>query len=49
MNATDIWNTQTFQITGWLKLNIKQTMKDQFMQLLLPLIKHSGIRQGILN
>ena len=44
-----IWNTQTFQNTGWLKLNIKQTMKDQFIQIFLPLIQNAGIRQGILN
>jgi hypothetical protein len=25
-----IWNTQTFQNTEWLKLNIKQTLRDQF-------------------
>jgi hypothetical protein len=28
-----IWNTQTFQNTEWLKLNIKQTLRDQFIQL----------------
>jgi hypothetical protein len=32
-----IWNTQTFQNTEWLKLNIKQTQRDQFTQLWLKI------------
>ena len=36
-----IWNTQTFQNTEWLKLNIKQTQRDQFIQLWLSLIQNS--------
>ena len=37
-----IWNTQTFQNTEWLKLNIKQTLRDQFsIQFLLSLIQNS--------
>ena len=35
-----IWNTQTFQNTEWLKLNIKQTLRDQFIQLWLSLIQN---------
>ena len=36
-----IWNTQTFQNTKWLKLNIKQTLIDQFIQLWSSLIQNS--------
>ena len=36
-----IWNTQTFQNTEWFKLNIKQTPRDQFIQLWLSLIQNS--------
>jgi hypothetical protein len=36
-----IWNTQTFQNTEWLKLNIKQTLIDQFIQLWSSLIQNS--------
>jgi hypothetical protein len=34
-----IWNTQTFQNTEWLKLNIKQTLIYQFIQLWSSLIQ----------
>ena len=34
-----IWNTQTFQNTEWLKLNIKQTLIDRFIQLWSSLIQ----------
>jgi len=40
-----IWNTQTFQNTEWLKLNIKQTLRDQFIQLWSSLIRNSQKKQ----
>jgi hypothetical protein len=40
-----IWNTQTFQNTEWLKLNIKQTPIDQFIQLWSSLIRNSPKKQ----
>ena len=40
-----IWNTQTFQNTEWLKINIKQTLRDQFIQLWLSLIQNSPKKQ----
>ena len=36
-----ISNTQTFQNTARLKLYIEQTLKDQFIQILLSLIQNS--------
>ena len=36
-----IWNTQTFQNTEWLKLNIKQTLIYQFIELWSSLIQNS--------